>query len=440
MSVFFLRGTCRAVVFAFIFPVAVRAQTAGVPDTPVELAPADTVDAGPAPVDAPAALTPQQVKDLERELQQQAPAPATPTAVPDLSQVNLAASIPGIQSMNPDMAVILDFAGAGFSAEPLQTGGHDPDHNGFTLRQVELALGASVDPYFRFDADLVFKDGVEVEEAYLTTSSLPWSLQVRAGEFFSRFGRQNAQHPHSWNFVDQPLVYGKFLGEDGAHGKGAELSWLAPLPWALTVYGTVQSPSGPCCAASYSPTDASTASVRTALDLVYEGVVEQFFPITDSLSVLWGLSTQAGPAQYLASDGRAELQGTDVLVRYKPDDSTSRWSVELQAEALLRTRHAGSKLLVDEGGYAQGVWRINPEWETGLRYELLNGIARDGYDASGLGPLVQRGAGQVTFYPSHFSRLRFEASVGDRHDGSLPVVAGIIDVEVLIGAHGSHSY
>lgn len=410
------------------------------PAAPV--APADTppAEAGAAPPDAPPPLTAEEMRKLEAELAAQDPPPSSTAVLPDLSKVNLAAGIPGIQSMNPNMAVLLDFDGAAFSTEPLQTGGHDPDHNGFTLRQLEIALGASVDPFLRLDADLVFKEGVEVEEAYATTLGLPWNLQARAGEFYTHFGRLNEQHPHSWNFVDQPLANGKFLGEDNHHAKGVELSWLSPLPWAFTIYGSIQEAGAPCCAVTYSPTDEQVAVVQSAGDLVYEAVVEQFFPIGDDLSLLWGLSTQAGPAQYMGADGRAEMQGTDLLLRYKPVGSTSRWSVELQTEAILRTRHVPGTLLVDQGGYSQLVWRINPEWETGARYELVNGLRNDPFDASGLGPFVQRGIAQLTFYPSHFSRIRIEGSVGDRNDGSPLVYALIADLEVTIGAHGAHSY
>ena len=55
-----------------------------------------------------------------------------------------------------------------------------------------------VDPYFRFDSNLVFSQfGVEIEEAYATTLDLPANLQVRAGQFLTRFGRINATHPHA---------------------------------------------------------------------------------------------------------------------------------------------------------------------------------------------------------------------------------------------------
>lgn len=430
--------------------LALRAQEPTPPPDPPPPAPAtQPPPAAPAPEAAtpaaPAPLSPEQVKQLEAALAAEnaaaaGAAPAASAALPDLSKVNLAGAIPGIQSLNPQLAVTLDFAGAAFSSTPLQTGGHDPDHTGFTLRQVEMVLGASVDPWARLDVSLVFKEGVEVEEAYATSLGLPWNLQVRVGDFFSHFGRVNEQHPHAWRFTDQPLANGKFLGEDNHHGKGVELSWLAPLPWPLTIYGTVQEPGEPCCSATWVPTEDDAIDVRSPADLVYEAVVEQFFPMGDDLSLLWGLSTQAGPAPYLGPGGRAEIQATDLLLRYKPTDAVSRWHLELQVEAMLRTRHEPGTFLVDQGGYAQLAWRINPAWETAARYDLVNGLADDPYDPTGLGPLVQRGAAQLTFYPSHFSRLRLQGSVGDRNDGSPLVWALVADVELTIGAHAAHAY
>ncbi len=110
-----------------------------------------------------------------------------------------------------------------------QTGGHDPSENGFNLQALELSLGSSVDPYFRFDAQLVFaEEGVELEEAYATTLDLGSRLQARAGQFLTRFGRLNATHLHTWNFVDQPFALGRAFGADGNRGLGFELSYLTP--------------------------------------------------------------------------------------------------------------------------------------------------------------------------------------------------------------------
>ena len=59
--------------------------------------------------------------------------------------------------MNPNISFIADVAFAWFSVdEPLMVGGHDPHASGFMLQQLELAVGASVDPFFRFDGNIVF--------------------------------------------------------------------------------------------------------------------------------------------------------------------------------------------------------------------------------------------------------------------------------------------
>ena len=119
----------------------------------------------------------------------------------------------------------------------LETGDHDPQQRGFNARNLELALDGAVDPYFEGFANIVFKldndneTGVEVEEAFMQTTDLPWGLQVKAGQFFSAFGRINPTHPHTWDFADDPLVHGRLLGSDGLRGVGAQVSWTAPVSW-----------------------------------------------------------------------------------------------------------------------------------------------------------------------------------------------------------------
>ena len=96
--------------------------------------------------------------------------------------------------------------------ESLQQGDHDPHQRGFTVQNVEMVLDGAVDPYLRGQGNIVLQiddrgdTSIELEEAYLTTTSLPHNLQVKGGQYFSEFGRLNPQHPHSWDFVDQPLV------------------------------------------------------------------------------------------------------------------------------------------------------------------------------------------------------------------------------------------
>src|SRR5438045_2392263 len=119
----------------------------------------------------------------------------------------------------------------------IEVGDHDPQQRGFNARNTELAFDGAVDPYFEGFANIVFKlnndneTDVEVEEAFMQTTDLPYNLQLKAGQFFAAFGRLNPTHPHTWDFVDTPLVNGLFLGPDGLRGVGVQTSSTLPLAW-----------------------------------------------------------------------------------------------------------------------------------------------------------------------------------------------------------------
>ena len=116
--------------------------------------------------------------------------------------------------------------------------------------------------------------GVEVEEAYGTTLALPWNLQLRAGQFLTRFGRINSTHPHTWAFLDQPLVVGTFFGGEGNRGLGLEVSWLASfLPWYVELVGSSHQANGDCCMRSYY--GAQDLGVKELTDFVYTTALDR---------------------------------------------------------------------------------------------------------------------------------------------------------------------
>jgi len=98
-----------------------------------------------------------------------------------------------------------------------------------------------VDPYFRADIFLTIPNlsGIEVEEAFLTTTHLPGNFQIKAGIFRAGLGRQNTQHLHLQDFTRRPAINPQFLGVDGLRAPGLEVNWLVPadsvLPGAVGV-------------------------------------------------------------------------------------------------------------------------------------------------------------------------------------------------------------
>src|SRR5688572_12465907 len=121
----------------------------------------------------------------------------------------------------PDISVVGDFV-ADLSPE----GSTQEDGSRLGVREVELAFQAAVDPYFRGDVFIGFNDaeGVGVEQAYLTTSSLPFGLEMKMGRFLMPVGKQNMTHRHDLHTVEYPYVIKRFLGEEGLKGTGFGLS------------------------------------------------------------------------------------------------------------------------------------------------------------------------------------------------------------------------
>ena len=352
-----------------------------------------------------------------------------------------------LANFNPDIAVILDVAGGWYSGEgkAVTAGGHDPQKSGFTLQQLELSLGKAVDPYFRFDANIVFSQfGVEVEEAYATTLGLPASLQLRIGQFLTRAGRLNATHPHTWEFIDQNFALTRVFGGEGNRGLGAELSWLTPLPWYAEIVLSATDAAGASTARSF--LGGGDYDLDSPLDFQLTAALKQFFPLTDSLSLNWGLTAITGP-NATGNGNRTDIYGMDLYLRWRPvSGQTLRW-VALQGEVFWRRRQIPGDLLQDVNAYLQGIWRFADRWSAALRYEWGSPSwdgdgkisLRDPLDPTWTGHR-HRASAAVTFHPSEFSRFRLQAARDDAPMTADPVWSVFLAAEFSVGAHGAHTF
>lgn len=115
--------------------------------------------------------------------------------------------------------------------EDLAVGHHDPTREDGTVQGLEVGLSLHAGPLEGF-AVHAFAYGAEEEwnneweEAFLKLKDLPVGFELRGGRTLSRFGRRNAKHLHAWDFVDMPLVWGHFLGDDGLITDGGDVTWL----------------------------------------------------------------------------------------------------------------------------------------------------------------------------------------------------------------------
>jgi len=437
-----LRFTLAACCVArFALAQATPPATPGEPPTD-EDAPASAAPEAPRAEAAPAELPPASETDsvfdsVEQELSapskllSQAPAVPTPAH--------------GRASMNPELALIADFAAAWFSdPNHRQTGGHDPQRRGFNLQALELNARSVVDPYLRFDANLVFaEEGVEVEEVYATTLDLPGGLQARFGLFATRFGRLNAMHPHAWSFADQPFGLGRVFGPEGNRGLGVELSWLLPLPWYVELVGSATNANGEGTARSF--LGASEEPAESPADLLAVTALKQFFDLHPNWSLLWGLSGAFGPND--AGEGnRSAVYGTDLYLKYRPITRQSHQELTWLTEVLHRRRQVPPRqLLWDVSGVSQLAYRFARRWGAAARYEF----GTPAYDLDGaraVDPLDpewtrtrHRASAALTHWPSEFSRFRLQGS-RDMGGAGDPIWAAFLAAELVVGAHGAHTF
>jgi hypothetical protein len=358
----------------------------------------------------------------------------------------------------------------------LQSGGHDPQQRGFTLQNAELTFSGVVDPYFRGDANIVLQidsagaTTIELEEAYLTTLDLPYNLQVKAGQFFNAFGRINSTHPHTWDFVDQPVIVGRVLGTDGYRDPGVQISWLTPLPFFAELTGSIQNSQGDT-APYFRGVPGDTVAgrvlvdrpVRNLGDMVYLIRLKTSFDPWEEVTIVPGLSALFGP-NASAQDTSTEVYGADFYLKWKPLANDQGWPfVAWQTEVMLRRYdaaeviHASGEVdrdrnLWDWGIYSQVVWGFMRPWTLGIRMDYADGqddsFSDGSYSSSSDSFRDQRSriSFSLTYYPSEFSKLRLQYNY-DRaqflvHEFNSPREASSVwlQFEIMFGAHGAHKF
>src|SRR6202140_3309263 len=136
------------------------------------------------------------------------------------------AAVSGAKVFNPDMAVIGDFLGT--------AGRNRVNPNpALEMHESEAAFQAVVDPYARADFFISFgEQGVNVEEGFLTLTSLPGGLLTKVGKMRAAFGKVNGLHNNVLPWTDRPLVIQNLVGgEDGINDAGFSVARLIPNPW-----------------------------------------------------------------------------------------------------------------------------------------------------------------------------------------------------------------
>ena len=350
--------------------------------------------------------------------------------------------------------------------EIIEVGDHDPLHRGFNARNTELVFDGAVDPYFEGFANIVFKldpqnqTSVEVEEAFAQTTGLSWNLQVKAGQFFSPFGRINSMHPHTWDFIDAPLVQGRLLGPDGLRGVGVQASWIVPTPWYSQLMLAVQNGEGSTGFSFRNSGDNNTFAGRQTIDRQLRGFQdfvfvprwESAFDFGSTKTLLTGISAAFGPND-TGPTAHTQIYAVDAFYKWKPANAGGGWPyVKWQTEAMYRRFDAGRGLddsfpvretFNDWGAYSQVIWGFKTGWSAGVRGDYLHMSDSQVTDD----PERQsrwRLSADLTWFPSEFSKLRLQYNhdilEGTHFLGGRDADSIFLQFEFALGAHGAHKF
>lgn len=340
---------------------------------------------------------------------------------------------------------------------------------GFNLNYAELILSSNADPFFSMDAVLHFSNnGVEIEEAYFTTTALDHGLRARAGKLLSNFGYQNAQHHHYWDFGDMPLVYEAFLGTHGINELGAQLQWTAPTSFYLmagleVLQGENDQMFGN---ESYKDEEGEAIVEGTTAPSLYLGYVKTSFDF-DYTTVFAGVSYAYGDSMINHSDdhenphvfsGDSKLYGADLVVLHSFDSYSSiKWQSEwlsrdmdgtqynldpTDIESVLTTPNIEKK---QSGLYSQLVYTHNSNWKFGVRYDTIyqNDVKSNGANTNQPDDFDKYSA-MVEYHPSEFTRFRLQYNRNEamyNEDGNkVDVNRLMLQANIAIGAHSAHSF
>jgi hypothetical protein len=365
----------------------------------------------------------------------------------------------------------------------LQAGGHDPARRGFNLTNLELSLLGAVDPYLDGEIHLIYfidpegESAFELEEAFITSRMLPFGLeesgfQIEFGQSFTEFGRINPQHPHAWDWQDQPVILSRLFGPDGMRGVGTRLGWLLPVGWFSELHAGVQNAQGETMRSFLSSDEAfeetpiggrpfASDGTHSLNDLVYLLRWVNGFELGEEWAGQLGVSGLYG-ANASGSDGRTYIYGADWLFKWVPSRSDRGWPfVKIEGEIARREYQAdhfddgvvafGNDTFTDWGTFLQVLWGFRRGWSAGIRGEYATGnddtyapdsafVSRS--DDPFRGDRV-RVSPLLVFQPSEFSRFRLQYNL-DNADflmgGRDTAHSFWLGLEFLIGQHPAHRF
>ncbi|OUS23855.1 hypothetical protein A9Q98_14475 [Thalassotalea sp. 42_200_T64] len=358
--------------------------------------------------------------------------------------------------------------------------------SGFWTDHTELSISAPIDDLFFGKMTLVLDehDGeteIELEEAFIQTTALPYDLSFRAGRFLSNVGYLNGKHAHTDSFADRPLLYRAFI--NGHYfDDGARLSWLAPTDVYLELGAELFKGGKMPAYASGDGIGAQSFFVKTGGDFNHEhswqlGLAHLGFDndegycgdhaheedheegheegheeehdtdfLEDEHEQAFGACAFSGEKDYYildavwkwAPNGNYKYQNFTLAAEYflveEKGELLHQDDHHDQQSALLEDEHHDEVDIEHHGYYLSAVYQLSPNWATGLRYSEID---FDKPFADGFKPSVA--TAMLEYRHSHFSTVRLQYN-RDKSTEHLSDDQITLQFSMALGAHGAHQF
>ena len=295
---------------------------------------------------------------------------------------------------------------------------------GVKVQEIELQFSANVDKWLSANIRFTFEDDeFEIEEAFADVLLMN-RLALRAGQFFTHFGKHNLLHQHQYPFIDAPIINQEIFGEEGLLEVGAGLNYLVPVPWYSELI--------------FEFLDGSNENVFDAPlndDFAYLFHSKNLWDLDENTTLELGGSYVTGRngATGGAANSQSQAAGGNLTLKWKPAQRLRYQTLVWQSEYLGAWQETGPTTPDENKGgiYSYLQYQFRERWWVQGRYDYF-GLHR----SQGLNE-KHRYTALAAYVPSEFSALRLQYSFLDdiRDEHQL-----ILQLNFSLGSHPAHLY
>jgi len=319
---------------------------------------------------------------------------------------------------------------------------------GFHCQAVDLEITSNVDVYLQSKVVLggSESEGIEVEEAYLTTLRMPIPVILRGGKMLSTFGKYNLYHLHHMAFAENPLILNQVFGPK-LNEVGLEASYLMPLPWySDLLVGVING------------NNSNLFDSPDQDDFGYLAHFDNLWDVSDETTLRLGGSFLSGakglhyavdiPFDSTINNINSRTWGIDFHLKWKPLQYGRYHSFILEGEYVNTTLNIDDKRTEPlHGFYAQGLYQLGLEWWIQARYDWFN-RSKDlhsyfqnslEFNLNCIEDLEgKRYSVALAHVPTEFSAYRLQYNYLEFNGKKEHQV--VVQVNVTIGSHPAHKY